>query len=393
MKSVALYAGILVLGLGASWMHYTSEEAPAKEGVVLIDSTKLDLEKVVYKAPDLEVVFEMREDAAGRFPWVTVTENKKKKKDGVETVEVKVTRFKAGTAADKLIELVAPFMAMRTLDTVDDARLESFGLKAPDTVVTVTTKGKETKLDLGGETYGTKDRYVRNQATGKYYVVDDEVFKPLKFAASRLPERSLTSPKTEEIESISIGQGSAVVQWIQKNREDKAATFWERQQPPTAADATAEAGQKDASFSNWIEKMLKVKSTGYVQEGEEPADATILFDLTVQPAGKPAEVVSFTKSGEAYYARSNFTRGTVKLSKSSIEDIASEVDFILAGKAPPEKPKPAPKPTSPDKMREMMPGMPPNPNAPSEGGPPRRPPMMPPRPGMPAPPAPPAPQK
>lgn len=388
MRSVALYAGILVLGMGASWMHYTSEEAPAKEGVVLVDSKKDELEKLTYTSPDLEVVVEMREDATGRFPWVTVTEQKKKKKDGVDTVETKVTKFKAGSASDKLIESVAPFMALRSLDAVDDAKVESFGLKTPDTVVTLALKGKEVKLDLGGETYGTKDRYVRDQATGKYYVVDDEVFKPLKFASSRLPERGLTSPKTEEIERISIGQGGTVVEWIQKNREDKAATYWERQQPPTAADATAQAGQKDETFSNWVEKMLKIKSTGYVQEGEEPTDATILFDFTVQPAGKPAEVVTFTKSGESYYAKSNFTRGTVKLSKSSIEDIADEVDDVLAGKAPPEKPKPEPKPTSPDKMREMMPG---EGNPPGEGGPPKRPPMMPGRPGMPGMPVPPPP--
>ena len=35
MKSVVAYAGILVLAMGASWMRYTSDEAPAKEGVVL----------------------------------------------------------------------------------------------------------------------------------------------------------------------------------------------------------------------------------------------------------------------------------------------------------------------------------------------------------------------
>jgi hypothetical protein len=389
VKSVALYAGLLVLGLGASWMHYTSDAGPAKEGVVLIDAKKTDLERITYKGPDLEVVFEMREDDLGRHGWVTVTENKKKKKDGQDVVETKVSRFKAGSAADKLIEQMAPFMAMRSLEGVDDSKIESFGLKAPDTTVTIATRSGQTVLELGGETYGTKDRYVRDQGTGKLYVVDDEVFKPLKFASSRLPERGLTSPKPEEIESISVSQGATVVEWIQKNREDKTAAYWEREQPPTAADATAQAGAKDETFANWVEKLLKIKSTNYVQEGEAPTDTATVFEFRVKPAGKPEEVVSVMSSGENWYAKSNFTRGLVKLSKSSVEDLADEVDDVLAGKAPPEKPKPPPRPTSPDKMREMMPGQG---NPAAEGGPPPHPPMMPPRPGMPAPP-PPAPKK
>jgi len=379
VKSVLLYAGLLVVGIGASWMRYTSDEAPPKDGVVLVDAKKDDLEKIVYKGPDLEVVFEMRTDETGRYAWVVVTEQKKKKKDGQEVVETKVSKFKAGSAADKLIEAATPFMAMRLLENVDDSKMTDFGLKEPNTSVQLTAGGKTTTWDLGGETYGTKDRYVRDQATQRIYVVDDEVFKPLKFANSRLPERALSSPKPEEIDSLTLAQSATMVEWVQKNKQDKDARYWERQQPPTATDATAQAGAKDETFGNWVEKLLKVKSTAYVQESDEPVEPEIMFEFTVRVTGKPAELVTFYRKDDAWYAKSNHTRGLVKLSRTAIEDLADEVDDVLAGKAPPEKPKKPPTPTTPTERPGMPPGMAP------PGMPPGGPPGLPPRPPMPRP--------
>ncbi|MFZ5481538.1 MAG: DUF4340 domain-containing protein [Myxococcota bacterium] len=349
-KTVFVYATLLVLATGASWMRYTSDDTKPREGVVLVEAKSAELEKVVYDGKDLDVTFEMREDAHGRYPWVTTVENKKKKVDGVETTEVKTQSFKAGSAADKLLENFGPLMALRTLDAVDDAKIEAFGLKEPETTVTVVAGGRTSTLELGGETYGTKDRYVRHKETGKVYVVKDEPFKTLKFANTRLPERSLVAGKKEEIEGITLGLGGQTLVWTQKNKDDKAAAYWEREGKPG----------KDESFGNWIDKVMKLKSTGYVQEGEAPTDPVPSFDLTVRAAGKPAETMRLLEAGEDWFAQSESTRGMVKLSKGPASDVAEDVDDMIEGKLPPEEPKKAPKP--PD-------------GAAGAGGPPGRPPM------------------
>lgn len=348
-RSILIYAGLLVVSLGASYMHYTADEVAPKEGVMVIEARKDDLQSVVYEAPDLKVTLEMREDAVGRYPWITVDETKKKKVDGVETTERKQSRFKGGAAADKLIQSSVPLVAVRRLDNVDDERVASFGLKTPDTKVSYTIGGRTTVFELGGETYGTRDRYVRDVSTGLLYVLDDELFKPLKFANSRLPERSLISPKPEEIDSVTVAQGGTVVSWTQRNKEDKDARYWNRDTPVAEAPAPAEgaaapaAGGKDETFSNWVDKLLKLKSTAYVQEGDTPTDPQLRFEFTVRVKGKPDETVQVLQAEDAWYARSNYTRGLVKLARTSAEDLADEVDDILAGRAPPEKPKPAPR--------------------------------------------------
>jgi len=367
-KSVFIYAGLLLLSLGAAWQRYTGGEEVEKEGVQLIDAKAAELEKVVYTTPELTVTFEMKTDAFGRYGWATVEDRKKKGKDDTAPVEPKVTTFKTGTPADKVVEAFAPMFALRELAATDDAQLTSFGLKEPDTTVAVTVGGKTLTYDLGGETYGTKDRYARSQADGKLYVFDDEPFKTLKFAATRLPERGLMAAKVEQVSEITLGVGGATARWSQKNRDDKAAAYWER-------DGSA---GKDETFGNWLDKALKLKSTAYVQEGEAPAELVPAFDLTIRSDGQSAETVSLLQGGEDWYARSESTRGLVKLSRGPAKDAAEDAKDVVEGRTPPADPAPpakdaaamggsAPPPGAPPGAGSAAPGAP----APPSGPPPR----------------------
>jgi len=371
-KSVIVYAGLLVLSLGGAWTRYTGGEETVKEGVVLIDTKAAELEKVVYTSPDLTVTFEMRTDDFGRYGWATVEDRKKKGKDDAP-VEPKVTRFKTGTAADKVVDAFAPMVALRKLDNVDDAQLTSFGLKAPDTTVAVTAGGKTTTFELGGETYGTKDRYAKNQGDGKVYVIDDEPFKTLKFAATRLPERGLLASKVEQIEGIGLGVGAQNASWTQKNKDDKAAAYWEREG----------ASSKDESFGNWLDKALKLKSTAYVQDGEAPAELLPGFDLTIRAAGQKPETVQILQGGDDWYAKSDSTRGLVKLSRGPAKDAVEDAKDVVEGKEPAPKeaaaPGDAPPAGGPPGTPPVAPsGMSATPGGPPGGVPPGRLPSMPP---------------
>lgn len=385
-----IYGAVLGLALGASWMQFTNDNAAAeKEGVALIDDKKDNLQKVEYTSAELDVLYEMRTDDGGKYGWVTVTDRKQKKfvKAG-ETpppVEPKITRFKAGTAGDKLLEGLAPLFAMRELVGIDDMKIASFGLVEPEATVKITVGGKPATLELGGETYGAKDRYVRHVETSKYYVVDDELLKPLKFASTRLPERGLFSYKIEELDSVILTKGANTTTWTQHNKEDRAADWWERLPKP----GTAEVGKKDETFTNWLDKAFKLKSISYVQEGEEPAEKTLSFDLTFAVKGKTAEILHVYQSGEDWYADGTFTHGLVKLTKSTVADAADEVMDILEGREPPPEAKtpPTPPPLKDDEsdgsdgkpkmpmpggrpMPPGMPGMPPGmaPRTPPTGG-------------------------
>jgi hypothetical protein len=342
IRSWMVYGGVLVLSLGATWSRFTAEETKGeKEGVVLLDEQQAELEAISFASPDLDVRFEVRKDTLGSYGWVTVTDHKQKKaKEGEPPppVETKVTSFKAGSAGDKLMESMAPLMAMRELVGVDAAKLESFGLNASTTSLSVVAGGRTSTLELGGETYGAKDLYAKHRESSRFYVVDDELIKPLKFATTRLVERALFAYKVEEIDRIELSDGTRKVEWLQHNKEDRSADWWERLPAPGSSDV----GKKDETFSNWLEKALKVKSSSYVQVGEEPATTDPVFDLTFAVQGKPAETLHVLRAENDWYAKSDFSRGLVKLTRSVVEDTADEVDDILAGREPAPSEKPAP---------------------------------------------------
>lgn len=356
------YGGVLALGLGLSWVRYTSDEKVTdKEGVVLADERRDDLSKIEYTSADLDVVVELRKDALGSYAWVTVSDHKQKKgKEGEPPppVETKVTSFKAGSAGDKLLDGVAPLVALRELVGLDTTKLDTYGLKEPASSLAVTAGGRTATLELGGETYGTKDLYAKHRESSRYYVVDDELIKPLKFAGTRLPERNLFASKVEELDRVALSQGGKVVAWTQHNKDDRNADWWER----LATPGTDEVGKKDETFANWLEKALKLKSQAYVQKDEVPEAAESVFEITFSVQGKPDETLRVSKTADAWYGQGDFTRGLVKLTKSTVEDAAGEVDDILEGREPPPDATPAPAaddgPPRPPLSPPGMPGRP-----------------------------------
>jgi len=327
-KSILIYAVILVLSLGASWKHYTDDTPAAKVGVSLIDVKKDSLQQISYDSPDLKVTFEVRKDDVGSYGWVSIKEVKKKKQpDGSETTEESAQSFKAGSAGDKLIETWAPLMAIRDLGKPDDARLKEFGLTDSTTTITVQAGGRTVTLELGAEVYGTKDYYVRDRSSGVVYVLDDEAVKSFKFAKTKLKDSLLSSAKKEEIEWIKIGRGSQTVKWEQKNIADRSAAFFAR----TEGD-----GSKDETFNNWLDKLLKVRSSDYLQAGQEPSGLTPSMDIIIKPVDRPAETVLIEQGGDTWYARGSYLRASVKLNASAIADAADEIDDVIEGKAPAE---------------------------------------------------------
>ena len=351
------YGGVLVFSLGLSWVRYTTDDGKAeKDGVRLFEPKKEELTSVEYTSPDVDAKMEFRTDALGLYGWVTVTEHKQKKaKEGEAPppVEVKITSFKAGSVGDKLIESLAPMMAMRELVGVDETKLDEFGLKNPTITLAVSAGGKTATLDLGGETYGAKDHYAKHRESSRFYVVDDELTKSLKFAATRLPERNVFSYKVEQIDRVSLTKDGKSVSWLQHNKADRAADWWERLPTP----GTEEVGKKDETFANWLEKALKLKSQSYVQKGEEPVGPSAAFDLAFSVDGKPTETLRVEQLEGDWFATSEFTRGQVKLTKSAAADTADEVVDMLEGREPPPDEKKPPEAVP--SMGGMPPGMPP----------------------------------
>lgn len=374
-RTVTTYLVLLVGLLGASYMSWTAEDTgePA-EGVVLVQADSESLTGLNYTSDKLVVDIQVRSDAVGDHLWVDLTEIKEKpapKTDPAEVIEDKVPEepaevhsdddghdhgdddeddteheagaedeeeeapvemireekqqaFMAGDAGQKLMDSLAPLMAKRLIETSGDKTSE-FGLDDPDAVLTIRRQGKPDRvLEIGGEAYGVKDRYVRDTDSGKVYLVDDQTFKPLQYAKSRLPERNLIPTDKGDVVSVAVDSDGQKVTLEHRNRDDKDAEFWGVQGSEDASDV-AEA---------WLDKVFRLRSAGYIQTADIPTGLTPAFTMIVTGADGVATSVTVSSGNdpdgkETWYAKSTHTRELVKLHKVLASEAAEDLATVF----------------------------------------------------------------
>ena len=382
-RTVATYLILLVALLGASYLSWTAEDTgEPEEGVVLVQADSDSLTGLSWKSEKLNVEVEVRSDAVGSYLWVDLTEIKEKpapKSDPVDVIEDRVPdtpeashddddhddhgddhgdddhddsehdagaedeaeeepvemireekqqAFMAGEAGDKLMASLAPLMAKRLIELSGD-KVSEFGLDDPEAVLTIRRQGKPDKvLEIGGEAYGVKDRYVRDTDTGKVYLVDDQTFKPLQYAKSRLPERNLIPTDKEDVVTVTVEGSGQQITLEHKNRDDKDAEFWAVQGSEAASDV-AEA---------WLDKVFRLRSAGFIQTAEIPTGLNPAFTLVATAADGAATSVTVSSGNdpdgkETWYAKSTHTRELVKLHKVLASEAAEDLATVFSSDA------------------------------------------------------------
>jgi len=360
VRSVVVYGSLLAALMGASWLEWTSEPEVELDGqVVLLQGAEDGLEKIVWHTKDKDkAVIERRTDAYGAYLWVTYTKWTEDKPitpldpdappddvpadeapadggdegEGAEdepaapktyTEETQV--FKAGDAGAELVASLSPMLAIRKLDAVDDAKLETIGLTDPQDSLEITRKGRTTVLELGGEVYGTRDRYVREKGSGAIFLVDDEVLRPLKYARTRLPDRELWDFERKDITRVSLGDGGGVsADFEQRNASDESKAYW----VPAGAPEDVE---KDTQLDTWMDKALKMRGTRYADPADLPEGLELAFTLSIETSGRDPLLLTVEKDGEEgdFWASTPYTRGRVKLLRTATETLAGDVSTIL----------------------------------------------------------------
>ena len=370
MKSVAIYGALLAVALGASWLKWTAAPEVQTDGkVVLMQGETDDIERIVWKDDDEEAVLERKEDSRGAYLWVTYTRwqevagpkspdvappepapSEVASPDGDAPAapaegdatadaapaaeeappperEAKVTVFKSGEAGDKLLTSLSPLLALRKLEGVTDDKLATIGLDAPEASMSISRKGRTRTFDVGGESYGTRDRYVRDTESGEIYLLDDEVLRPLKYARTRLPDRTLFSVAREKVAEATLTGGGGTLRIAQKNADDKAKATWVRAETP---DAPAE------QLKTWMDKALNLKGTSYADPAEIEGELVPRFQLALKDGAGLTETLEVLQVGDDgdWYARSEHTRGLIKLLRGPTSALSDDVADIVAGVEP-----------------------------------------------------------
>lgn len=358
-RQVPVFGVLLLVSLAASYARWTSEKDSVDADTIYVLEAKADqITEVVWDSEKLDVTLTSQKDALGSYLMAHATEQKKrpiakpdapaapeevsvdengdpvpeeekaKEAPNFETYEVK-SEFKAGVEAEKLWEALAPFEAKRALENVSDEKLEELGLKEPEATLTIKRAGKPDKvLQVGGESYGTKDRYVRDVETQRIYMVSDDTLRPLRFGTTRLPDRELIGLETGDMTDIVVETQAGKGAFKQNNAADPKAAFWAA---PGETTANESAGL-------WINKLIALKSADFVQPEDTPTSTTPALAVSVRAKDGSTIQLEVLRGvdpdgKEAWYAKSTYTRQLVKLHSSQVRDVVDDASTVLS---PPE---------------------------------------------------------
>lgn len=356
MRQVAVLGGLLAVSLVGSYLTWTAPESTQSEDdtVALYQASLDDLQAVAWITDDLTVRVERKSDASGPYTWVTVTEIKESTftpasddasddaddsgaeadapvgpetdeevegaSDDTPEPEVKreeiVTAFLGNDTSDKVWETFAPLYALRKLDA--SASKAAFGLEEPAGTLEVVRRSGPLELQLGGESYGTKDQYVGFKDA--VYLIDTQKLRPLRYGKSRLVQRLVLPVPKNEASALAItlpsGQSST---WTQQNAADVANAYWSAADSPDTANDTA---------TSWAEKFFRLR----VQSYEIDADLSTMTEaFSAQVKGPDAAwtIKVLESSNGDFYAQSSFNRAPVMLTKTLAAEAVGDVSLLF----------------------------------------------------------------
>ena len=313
MQSHILYGAILGVSLLGAFLTWTEEPDPISgDEIELLSGKKDNLQEIEWSSPKNFVRIAKKANSTNESLWVFYKEEDKDVRKN----------FKASNAGDALFTSYSPLTAIRKLEAPSAEKLVEIGLQDPQTTVTVKRNDRTRVLEIGNEAYGTKDLYVRDTNSGQVYLVDDEKFRTLKYAKSRLPNRSVWSFDTVyDIEKATLKTNTnAQIQFEHENNQDKQNARWKRIRGENKGnDSTTE------QITTWMSKIAGLRGGEYTELDEK--DLSFQFSLKVQFEDQE-ELLKIYTLQENWYATSTFSEGFMKLVTRNIEGLYSDIPSI-----------------------------------------------------------------
>jgi len=334
-RSVLVYAAALLISLGAAYRVWTAPAEPDDPtAVTVLDGKADELESVHYRSEQLDLVITMHEDELGRYGWVraeplgdapeppAADDPHATPPDDGQAVE-----FKAGKNAKTTLDGLMPLVAKRVLDGITDEKLVDLGLAEPQATLEIQRRGREPKsFEIGGNVHGGANVYLRDPETGKVYVLDAKVLRPLQSGKQTLPEKDLLGVEINQIASLRVVANDGSAEFQQHNPDDPEAVFW----------STMGSTEQNATAAGWIDKVARMQASSYVQSTDAPGPLEDVFTYAVTTTGRKTITVQvqrgYDENGdELWYAKSDHTRGLVKLQKARAAEVVADLASVVEG--------------------------------------------------------------
>lgn len=328
---------VVLLGIaGALALHiFTRDEKLASasgQQVPIWTARASDLKSLTYEAENVRVVIESRQDSQGRWyigtvektaPPAPVADAGASSQATSMAPKRETTQFIAAKEGDRIVEAVAPLLAVRPLGKLQANQKAEFGLDKPEGTLRVVFSDKPRTVVVGGLTPNANDRYALVPETGEIFAIPGDFSNSLKVAEQRLLERSLHDFEEGEVTRVKVTRGNASREFVRMPEKKDA---WADAASPAKLDETA---------GNWLAKLDKLTATQYFEQVGVP----VLPEYHIARVeyfhdSKPVGFLELTKIPEnkgnaGYIAKTEYTRWYAQLMKSSAEQLEQDLNSIL----------------------------------------------------------------
>ena len=356
MKPNTLLSVAVVLALMGSYMTWThtGDESADLDTIAMYRATAADLQTIRWKGEKITIETEQKSDDNGSYLLVTTTEQIKVKTDkkpahdhehgkpptpetepegeqpegeGDGTVteeppkeeepqfETKVNQFVGNKSASELWQNFSPLQALRHLPGSESLDKASFGLDEPKATIEVVTNSGAMQITVGGESYGTKDKYLSYQ--GEIYLVKAANLRTLQYGKSRLIERNLQPITEKDADSVTVTQGTQRSKLVHRFKDDRSKNYW-------GFESNVEQAAEGAE--TWLKKLFRLRVQSYIASEEQPTGLQEVASFEV--AGEEASwkvLLLQDPSDEQYYAQSDFNRMLTKLTNSLVSEVVLDL--------------------------------------------------------------------
>ena len=224
---IASYSVLFAGGLGlAYWASLPAAESdPNKVSVIAVDPK--NVVELTLSGGEAAVTA-VRRQGDSKF-WITYSKPAVAKPDGTpgDPATAVNERFLAGEKIKDILDGLNPLEAQRAIGKLDEKQAEEFGLKDSKEKFTVkASNGTTLALIVGKQSYGSRNRFVRDEKDGRVLLINGDIISDLAKANIRLYERGLLSTPMEEASKAEVKAGPKSKKFDHTKKDQTGNRFW-----------------------------------------------------------------------------------------------------------------------------------------------------------------------
>ena len=322
MKPVLAYTLLLIASLGLAYQTWTRGDTVLAPGSVTLWSVDVDeISAIVYEAAGTRVAIERREDA-DPYLWGSVTRSVVG--DSVSAASDTTTEFLVGQGADGLLAMLAAPRVLRDLGMLDAEREEEYGLVGTLERLVVRLDRETHELLLGGTVFRTNDRYVRDAASGRTYVLQGAALGSLVSAEQVYSETRLHAFTLDAVATVTVRTERGERTMSKSATGPAGSLSW------TPADAP---DRPDQTFANFMERLGQLWVSRYEPSVDRGALREVARIDYLDAAGGSIGHTELLRSGggeePVYYLATEHTRVPITLIPGAAERLDQDLAQLL----------------------------------------------------------------